>query len=1192
MGGGNLHRTPAARVSRSVRSYALALCMAFAIAAVPVQAQVKNITLKASNTPVSTVMQQIEEQSGYTFFYNTKDIPLDRNVTLSVANKDIRAALDELFRNTNVSYSIDNKSIILSARGGAQPQQASQITGRIVDKNGVPVIGATIMISGTTQGTTSGVDGTFALQSNVSPAGMILDVSFIGYKPQRISVNNRTSLSVTLEEDDQQIEAVVVTALGIKRQERAVSYNVQNISDEVFLTRDANMVNSLAGKIAGVTINASAAGVGGETKVVMRGSKSIAGSNNALYVLDGIPLPSLSLTNPGDEFTIMRENNLTGDGISNFNPDDIASMAALTGPSAAALYGSQAANGVLMLTTRSGEEGVSVNYSNNTTFMSPFLTPAFQNTYGAKDGYYASWGTKLAAKQSWTPTDFYQTGYNTSNSVGLSFGGKKSQTYVSAGVVTAEGIIPNNEYNRYNFTANHSSSFLDERMHLSVLGMYMNVNEQNMLSSGQYYNPMIPVYLMSPSDDIRKYAVYERYNASRNFPVQYWPWGSQSLQMQNPYWITNRNMFNTGKDRFLFGASLKYDVTDWLDITGRARIDYTHITAEQKNYASTLGLFAGDKGRYYNNTYTTSQRYADVLANVHKTFADGAFSLNATLGASIEDYKHRAILLGGDLTGVPNLFTLANMTTNKSQAKETINDQTQSLFATLQLGYKNMVFLDVTARNDWVTALANTSKTSMFYPSVGLSAVLTDIFKVDSRVLSFAKIRASYAEVGNAPMRWITIPTYPVSDGTPQTSTYLTSDDFKPERTKSWEVGADGAVRRDTTFTNYTTFSLWDTYRAAHPLLTLIHPEKVGDLINTMLRIHEQQGKLPVWHLMGCETDCMVGNPAIPVVADALLKGFGGFDRAKAYEAMKSSAMRDDRGLDLYKRYGYIPYEFNESVGYCLEYAIADWALAQAAQREGRREDYDYFLARSKAYRHYFDPSTGFIRGRSASGAWRTPFDPFHSRHMEQDYTEGNAWQYTWLVPHDIEGLMECFGGRERFVGKLDSLFLAEGDMGAHASPDISGLIGQYAHGNEPSHHITYIYTMIGQPWKCAEKVRRILGELYHDRPEGLCGNEDVGQMSAWYVLSALGMYQAEPAGGRYFFGSPAVDGATLRVRGGEFRITAADNSPENIYIQRITLNGEAYRKYYIDYAEIAAGGELRFEMGPEPADWTKQQPL
>ena len=794
--------------------------MAFAIAAVPVQAQVKNITLKASNTPVSTVMQQIEEQSGYTFFYNTKDIPLDRNVTLSVANKDIRAALDELFRNTNVSYSIDNKSIILSARGGAQPQQASQITGRIVDKNGVPVIGATIMISGTTQGTTSGVDGTFALQSNVSPAGMVLDVSFIGYKPQRISVNNRTSLSVTLEEDDQQIEAVVVTALGIKRQERAVSYNVQNISDEVFLTRDANMVNSLAGKIAGVTINASAAGVGGETKVVMRGSKSIAGSNNALYVLDGIPLPSLSLTNPGDEFTIMRENNLTGDGISNFNLDDIASMAALTGPSAAALYGSQAANGVLMLTTRSGEEGVSVNYSNNTTFMSPFLTPAFQNTYGAKDGYYASWGSKLVTKQSWTPTDFYQTGYNTSNSVGLSFGGKKSQTYVSAGVVTAEGIIPNNEYNRYNFTANHSSSFLDERMHLSVLGMYMNVNEQNMLSSGQYYNPMIPVYLMSPSDDIRKYAVYERYNASRNFPVQYWPWGSQSLQMQNPYWITNRNMFNTGKDRFLFGASLKYDVTDWLDITGRARIDYTHITAEQKNYASTLGLFAGDKGRYYNNTYITSQRYADVLANFHKTFADGAFSLNATLGASIEDYKHRAILLGGDLTGVPNLFTLANMTTNKSQAKETINDQTQSLFATLQLGYKNMVFLDVTARNEWASQLAFTPHMNIFYPSVGLSAVISSMADLSKAGISFLKVRASYAEVGNAPQRFITGVNTPLqTGGIVSSDSYAPAVNLTPERTKSFEVGLNAKflgnkIWTDVTYYNTNTYNQLFSYDA------------------------------------------------------------------------------------------------------------------------------------------------------------------------------------------------------------------------------------------------------------------------------------------------------------------------------------------------------------------------------------------
>ena len=400
--------------------------------------------------------------------------------------------------------------------------------------------------------------------------------------------------------------------------------------------------------------------------------------------------------------------------------------------------------------------------------------------------------------------------------------------------------------------------------------------------------------------------------------------------------------------------------------------------------------------------------------------------------------------------------------------------------------------------------------------------------------------------------------------------------------------GADGRVHDDPGHPVYTTFSLWDTYRAAHPLMTVIHPEKVPDMIGTMLLIDEQQGKLPVWHLWGNETDCMVGNPAVPVVADALLKGFGGFDREAAYEAMKRSSMRDDRGMDLYKKYGYIPYEFNESVGYCMEYAIADGALAEAARREGRTEDAEYFGRRSKAYRRYFDPSTGLMRARSASGAWRTPFDPFRSKHLEQDYTEGNAWQYTWLVPHDVEGLVACFGSRERFVAMLDSLFVVEGDLGAEASPDISGLIGQYAHGNEPSHHTAYLYTMVGEPWKTADRVRQILTELYRDRPDGLCGNEDVGQMSAWYVLSALGMYQVEPAGGRFWFGSPLVDGAEVRVRDGVLRIEVRNQSPENRYIRRILFDGAPYRNYYIDYADIAGGGELVFEMGPDPADWTQ----
>ncbi|MDR0431046.1 MAG: GH92 family glycosyl hydrolase [Tannerellaceae bacterium] len=393
--------------------------------------------------------------------------------------------------------------------------------------------------------------------------------------------------------------------------------------------------------------------------------------------------------------------------------------------------------------------------------------------------------------------------------------------------------------------------------------------------------------------------------------------------------------------------------------------------------------------------------------------------------------------------------------------------------------------------------------------------------------------------------------------------------------------GADKQMHTNGAFRNYTTFSLWDTYRAAHPLMTIIHPEKMSDIINTMLTIYRQQGKLPVWHLMGCETDCMVGNPCISVVADAILKGYGGFDKELAYEAMKTSAMLDERGLKYMKEYGYIPYDKEpEALSKCMEYAIADWALAQVAKQMGKAEDYDYFLNRSKAYRYYFDKETQFMRGLSSEGKFRTPFNPFESVHRDNDYTEGNGWQYTWLVPHDIEGLVNLFGSKERFVEKLDSLFIAEGSLGEHASPDISGLIGQYAHGNEPSHHVIYMYTYVGQPEKTAEKVRKVLAMMYNDQPTGLSGNEDVGQMSAWYVLSALGIYQVEPAGGKYIFGSPIVNEAVIKVKDGKtFRIVAHNNSAQNKYIQSVKLNGQPYDKYYIDFKDIEAGGTLEFEM-------------
>ena len=400
--------------------------------------------------------------------------------------------------------------------------------------------------------------------------------------------------------------------------------------------------------------------------------------------------------------------------------------------------------------------------------------------------------------------------------------------------------------------------------------------------------------------------------------------------------------------------------------------------------------------------------------------------------------------------------------------------------------------------------------------------------------------------------------------------------------------GADGAVHHNPGHTTYTTFSLWDTYRAAMPLMTILHPDRMPDIVNTMLAIADEQGRLPVWHLWGNETDCMVGNPGIPVVADAIVKGIGGFDRERAFEAIRRTAMNPDRGNGLRMKYGYIPCDlFNEAVAYDMEYALADGAAARAAEALGRGEDARYFTERSHSYRNYFDPSMGFMRGRDSRRGWRTPFNPFASTHRADDYCEGNAWQYTWLAPHDVAGLESCFGSRARMLGKLDSLFTVSSVIeGAETSPDISGLIGQYAHGNEPSHHILYLYTMLGQPWKTAEKVREVLTTLYHDQPDGLSGNEDVGQMSAWYILSSLGMYEAEPAGGRYWFGSPLFDRAEIAVPGGTFTIVAENNSSENKYIRRVWLNGRPYTKPWIGHEEVMAGGELRFEMDDEPHVW------
>ena len=397
--------------------------------------------------------------------------------------------------------------------------------------------------------------------------------------------------------------------------------------------------------------------------------------------------------------------------------------------------------------------------------------------------------------------------------------------------------------------------------------------------------------------------------------------------------------------------------------------------------------------------------------------------------------------------------------------------------------------------------------------------------------------------------------------------------------------GTDGKIYPKAPFQNYSIFSLWDTYRTEHSLFTLAQPERVNDMMQSMLAIARQQGKLPIWHLMGNETGTMVGYSAAPALAEAYLKGTPGLDGPQVLAALKVSSTRDDEGTQYVKTLGFIPADKeNESVAKAMEYAIDDWSIAQVAKKLGDQAAYQEYSKRAKYYQRYFDPKTRFMRGVTADGTFQLPFNPFQSIHRMNPYTEGNAWQYTWLVPHDVPGLIKLFGSDAAFTEKLDSLFVVQGSLGESASPDISGLIGMYAHGNEPSHATTYLYAYAGQQWKTAAKVRQVLREMYLDKPDGISGNEDCGQMSAWYILSAMGFYPVSPSSGAYVLGSPVVDKATIRLpQGKTFVVDVQNNGPQNLYIQSVKLNGKPYANTYLLHRDIVAGGTLQLTMGPQP---------
>lgn len=420
--------------------------------------------------------------------------------------------------------------------------------------------------------------------------------------------------------------------------------------------------------------------------------------------------------------------------------------------------------------------------------------------------------------------------------------------------------------------------------------------------------------------------------------------------------------------------------------------------------------------------------------------------------------------------------------------------------------------------------------------------------------------------------------------------------------------GADKKIHHNADFNNYSIFSLWDTYRSLHPLFTITQPDKINDIIKTFLNIYQQQGRLPIWHLMGNETDCMNGNHSIPVIVDAFMKGYKNYDTLLAYEAVKNTAMRKDpvpfgdprvvlrQDLRIQAQYlnklSFIPADtLEKTVSNALEFAIDDWCVAQMAKALNKKDDYDYFIQRSNLYKMYFDSASQFMRGRNADKSWRTPFDPAFSSHNAFDYVEGNAWQYTWLVPQDPKGLIGLFGGDAAFTKKLDALFTTSASMGEEASPDISGLIGMYAQGNEPNHHIPYLYSFAGEQWKSAFRIREIMDTFYTDKPDGLCGNEDCGQMSAWYIFSAMGFYPVNPANGIYILGSPAVNEASIQLPGNKkFILKALNNSKENVYIQGATFNGKPFSQSWFTHTMLMNGGELVLQMGNKPSTFGKER--
>ena len=785
-------------VCRCLCFMSLLLCGTLLMSARPQDEGFISITMR--DVPLNEVMDEITGQSGYLFI--NRGVDTGRTVSINVSDATIKEVCEALFTPVGISYDIQMSNIIIT---NARKPEPVNISGTVLGEDGFPVPGAAVIESGTSNGTTADLDGKFSL--TVSDASASVTFSSLGYDSVTLPVGTRTIFNVPLREEAVALEGTVVTALGIRRDEKALSYNVQEVSSEMLTeVKNANFINSLAGKVAGVTLNTSSSGVGGASKVVLRGNKSISQSSNALYVIDGIPMYNFG-GGGGTEF----DSKGATESIADLNPEDISSISVLTGAAAAALYGSEAANGAIMITTKAGEAGkLKVSFSSNTEFLSPFVLPEFQSVYGtglngsSSSGGIFSWGAYIpeSARYNYTPNDYFETGHTYTNSFSVSGGTDKNQTYFSAAAVNSDGIIPNNRYDRYNFTFRNTTYFLKDRLKLDASASYIIQKDQNMTNQGVYSNPLVPAYLFPRGNNFDIYRNFERYNEATKLMEQFW--GDDlvgDLRMQNPYWINYRNLRNNDKKRYMLTLSAQYDILDWLNVSGRVRIDNSSNLYTQKLYASSESTITegGKNGHYTEARGFDSQTYADIMLNINKEFGRD-WSLVANAGASINNIKTDTFTYGGPIqdNGLANVFNVMDLDdVAKRATKDGWNDETQSVFGSVEVGWKKMLYITVTGRNDWASQLAGSSQPSFFYPSAGLSWVPTALW--DMGILDYMKIRGSVASVGMPFPRFLTIPTYEY-DATNKIwkdKTHYPIGDLKPERTLTYEVGVEASLWQD-----------------------------------------------------------------------------------------------------------------------------------------------------------------------------------------------------------------------------------------------------------------------------------------------------------------------------------------------------------------------------------------------------------